>query len=93
MESSPLQQPLGLEQLSIQIPSPTFRLAPDHEKLMSHGAGIYFPVFLSFQAVHVADFDHNSTVQFTRLRSGRGQRFTFERKTPNVLVQKATHTS
>ena len=60
---------------------------------MSHGSGIYFPVFLSLQAAHVADFDRISTVQFTRLRSGRGQTYTFERKTPNVLVQGATHTS
>ena len=54
---------------------------------MSHGAGIYFPDFLSLQAVHVADFDRISTVQFSRLRSSSGQRYTFERKAPNVLVQ------
>jgi len=56
------QQLLGLEQLSIRFPSPAFRLAPDHEKLMSHGAGIYFSDFLSLQAVHVADFNRISTV-------------------------------
>jgi hypothetical protein len=87
MESPPPQQRLGLEQLSIRFPSPAFRLASDHEKLVSHGAGIYFPDFLSLQAVHVADFDRISTVQFSRLRSGSGQRYTFERKAPNVLVQ------
>jgi hypothetical protein len=60
---------------------------------MSHGAGIYLPAFLSLQAVHVVDFDRTSTVQFTKLRSGRGQRHVFERKTSDVLVQGATHTS
>jgi hypothetical protein len=29
---------------------------------MSHGAGIYFPDFLSLQALHVAHFDRISTV-------------------------------
>ena len=55
---------------------------------MSHGARIYFPVFLSLQAAHVADFDRISTVQFTMLRSGRGQRCTFERKTSDVLFKR-----
>ena|SRR6267154_2530454 len=81
------QQLLGLEQLSIRFPSPAFRLAPDHEKLMSHGAGIYFPDFLSLQAVHVADFNRISTVQFSRLRSSSGQRYTFERNAPIYLFK------
>ena len=57
---------------------------------MSHGAGIYLPVFLSLQAAHVADFDRISTVLFT---TDSGQRYTFEKKPPNVLVQGAMHTS
>jgi hypothetical protein len=80
-----------LEQLSIRFPSPASRLAPDHEKFLSHGAGIYFPDFLSLQALHVPDFDRISTVQSSRLRTGSGQRYTFERKTPNVLIQHNAH--